>query len=468
MASETPNAPAIYKPHSTTLVTVLVYSTNAVEQIITGTADSLTESMLVNGSSTGLEFNPVGATEDLNGLSPGQWRLTTSTVNGANIFAIQGVGYDGSTSSAASLTIYLVLDTSLGFIAEAPTSVRMDRYANRVQFELSYELDVSLKTDFIVGFNFYASLEPGGGLGGYTLLNTSLNTEYTDIEDLEQTTTTETDRIVDSEDSNQFTQTDIVTTVFKRQYNYTFDHVRSNNESSSVYPQRTEAFDIFKDIEATQEIYYVATAVAYDPAKFIEQESTYSGELVGLPLVISTQIKDLTPRTLDESQADIIKEILRVQSNIDVRPGEVTRDIHVDPPAWEANRVWFILDFVSRSQSFLTLLQIDDPQQTGTSLTFSESPYKQALAQAMGLTETETQVLVDDSFVKLASNSLTERSGNTKATGFVTFRRRTLPTQDLIVYVGDSVSSSGDTVAGISEQTYVTTTSKTLKIESGS
>ncbi len=153
---------------------------------------------------------------------------------------------------------------------------------------------------------------------------------------------------------------------------------------------------------------------------------------------------------MGDIQKDAITEILRVQTNIDVKPGSVTRDVHIDPPAYEENKIWLIVDFVHRAQSFLTLIQIDDPEQTGVSVAVSASKYKQALGRALDLKDSEVQLIIDDSFDKLSGNSLTTRRGATKSVGQAVLQRTAAPTTNIVVPAGTTftTTSSANTQSG--------------------
>jgi uncharacterized phage protein gp47/JayE len=419
----------------------------------------------VTGSTGTTGTSGTGAIGDVTGLEPGQWRLTLpsnpSLSPGENVFLIQAEGYDGSLSTAAVLTIYLVEDGSMGFLVDPPTNISLSRYKDRVEFVVAHTEDVTdPDSSYIVGYNFYAATTVGGGLEGYTLLNTELVTDYKDLtRELIQSVETK-----DSEAGSEANTTvETVTTVntYRNIYRYTYNHVRSNGEDDTDYPQREEAQSIFSVVPNSQEIYYVATALAYDPERAIEYETTYTQELTGLPMVLTARIRDLSPRNLSTIQTDLIKEIRRVDTKIDARPGETTRDVHVDPPSWEANRTWLILDFVHRAQSFLTLLQIDDPESTGTSVTVSNSRYKTALKRALSLTDQDVQTLIDEAFEKLAMNSLTERMGATSAIGQVVVGRSKVPNKDLQVPAGTNFR----TRTGV---TFVSTAAKTMSASSAS
>ena len=452
-----PIAPTINKPHDTGSSDTLVeYSTNLRYQVVTGTSDfATTKEIRVNGSTTGVTYDAL----------TGDWSLVLdstapSVAPGTNTFLVTAYGYDQTSSSAASLIIYLVEDGSLGFVVDSPSGISVDRFSNRVEFTLTYSADVQTATDYVKGFNFYAATDPGGGLAGYTLLNVQLVTDYKEIVD----ELSASEEAVDTTDvvDNAYTKTTTTTEDYVRVYKYSFNHVRKNDSESTDYPCRDDAYTLFSGVADTQPIYYVATAVGFDDSQGFEYESTYSSELPGLPLILSTRIRDLSPRTLADIQKDAISQTLRVQSNIDVKPGTVTRDIHIDVPSFEANKLWFVTDFVHRSHSFLTLIQIDDPEKTGTSVAVSESKYKQSLGRAMGLTDAEVQAVVDDSFDKLAGNSLTTRRGATKSTGQAILQRSSAPATDIPIPAGSTFSTTASSSTGSKVVTFVSTSSKTM------
>tara|TARA_B100000745_G_scaffold294575_3_gene237734 strand:- start:2908 stop:5784 length:2877 start_codon:yes stop_codon:yes gene_type:complete len=290
----------------------------------------------------------------------------------------------------------------------------------------------------VVGFNIYASAYVGGGLTGYTRLNPSLITDYKLIEEQLTETLSDTDRTVSG---NTISETVSTQNTYKKVYRYSYHHDR-NASDTDTYPQTDEANTAFSGINSNQDLYYVATAVAYDTSLSLEYESNYTQELTSKPLALSTRVKDLTPRSLRNSQLDLIRTIQRTDSSVDLRPGEVSRDIHIDPPSWLANRLWVLVDFVNRAQSFLTLLQIDDPDSTGTSVPVSSSSYKMMLRSALNLTDVQTQTLIDESFTKLASNMNTSRQGQRKATGYVVVGRTKAPTKDLPIQKGATFYST--------------------------
>lgn len=459
MSAQTPTQAGIYPPHDTDTVTSLTYTTNAQIQRLSGMLDEITASILINGSDEGVSYYPypiegetsstlVGTDET---LEVGEWSIEVSLTSGVNTYTVRAIGYDSTYPTDATISITYVADGSITYLIDPPTGISMTRHDNRVEYLIKHDEDVSSPDSIVIGYNVYASTYPGGGLIGYTLLNSVMISTYQDILEEIDNTEEDVDRV---EDGNTITETLTTVNTILKKYRYTYVHDRKGN-TTSEYPQRSEAYTLFNTIDPNVELYYVSTAIAYDPDTSTEYESTYSQELTSLPMVLTTKVKDLTPRPLQDIQVDLINEILRVQSTIDVRPGTVTRDIHIDPPASEINRLWLIVDFVHRCQSFLTLLQIDDPDKTGESVEVSKSKYKVAIGRALSLNNGEVQTLIDEAFTKKATDLNTLRMEATKAKGYVTLGRRSAPKQNLTVSKGSLFSSK----SGVA---FVSTVSKVM------
>jgi hypothetical protein len=198
----------------------------------------------------------------------------------------------------------------------------------------------------------------------------------------------------------------------------------------------------FVAIPNDEPLYYVITALALDPVTNQQVESVYSSELVGLPLVLDTSLTEVRPRTREEIIRDYLTTLVTENNQISGIPGSVTRDIHIEPPASEAERLHFVADFVRRSRSFATLVAIDDLD--GDGITDVTNSYKVALQASLGLTDlADVQTLIDDSFDALASNVQVTRGGQTQAVGQAVFFTRSEPTTDRVVEAGTVISTQG-------------------------
>lgn len=203
--------------------------------------------------------------------------------------------------------------------------------------------------------------------------------------------------------------------------------------------------DEFVDVPDSDPLYYVVTGVFLDSTNQTEFETPFSQEVLGAPLIIDTTIRDLPGRNQIGIVQDFVAAIQRVDQEISLIPGSTTRDVEIDPFASEAERIWFIIDFVHRSQSFLTLLQIDDANGDGITDPVAGSAYKTALKAALGLaTDQATQRLIDAQFDKLAGNFKRSRLPGRPSVGQAVFFTTTRPTLDITIASGTIVSTDSD------------------------
>lgn len=335
------------------------------------------------------------------------------------------------------------------------------------------------------GFNFYASTSPGGTTGYFQInstLVTSASSEVTEetiplmVAPRGQTEFTPTDITTDAgayirvrttvHDSlgNELALVQDVTQAFYQdlslgelgitanpvRLSHSIEEVRRTN---NIYfrHNRQEALDAgvtnndqFSDISGTEPLYYVVTGVLTDNFTGNEIETPYSQEVLGKPLTIDTRIQDLPRRSSLQATIDYVAAIQRVQNEISLVPGSTTRDVSIDPFASEAERLWFLIDFVHRSQSFLTLLPIDDANSDGVSDPVVSSAFKQALKAAVGFTtDAAVQTLIDQQFDKLAGNFQKTRLPGRPAVGQAVFYTTSAPSTNLTVASGTTVSTSG-------------------------
>jgi len=223
--------------------------------------------------------------------------------------------------------------------------------------------------------------------------------------------------------------------VIKTEY-ITFDHNRAGGLGIINSDQ-------WSDVADSDPLYYVVTGLYYDNTLGAEYESPYSQEILGKPLVIDTAIRDLPGRTQLQIVVNFVDAIQRVNEEITLIPGSTTRDVSCDPFASEAERIWFVLDFVHRSQSFLTLLQIDDANGDGVSDPVVSSAYKSALKAALGFsTDAATQQLIDTQFDKLAGNFQRTRLAGRSSVGQAVFYSTVRPSTDVTIAAETKVSAT--------------------------
>lgn len=386
------------------------YSTNLKHQTLKGIAHPSTVSILVNGSSGGVEYVPFAT----------GWTYTSDLVNGANTFNV--MAWDGAySSSPATLIISYTSEENLNLIVSPPTGINVERGRNTVKVAI-----VKNPEETIIGYNFYASESAGGGDSGHTLLNRNLVTEYEYFK--------ENTEVLSSIATNQgdIRTTTTVEQVVKNYY-FTYNHDRTTNPIG-ILP-------------FSEPNHYVVTAVAYDPVLKQQVESMYSSELPGLPLILDATVKEIPPRTTVDIQQSYIAAILESDSSVDVKPGTVTRDVHINPPSDEFARLYIIQDFLHKSQSFITLLAFDDADNDGESDDVLKSTSKLKLKEALLISDnnaSQVQQIIDSAFDKLAGNVNVLRKGAQKSLGQALFYTRKEPTKDVSVSAGAIIQTTSD------------------------
>lgn len=366
---------------------------------------------------------------------------------GANTIEVRAIGVTGAVSSVARAIIRILRPEELNLVSSAPSGLRVRRRKDAVEL-------VWAETDIpdVRGYHIYASSEPGGGSEGYVRLNRDiisdaafeeenlfeitedstfynnnfgqLNINLTEVDFNEEPIQTVQESLIDTSLSGpEVKVTTKVESVVTNTY-FSFKHDREGTEQEGFINN-----EVFSGLPSDEPLYYVMTTVVYNPVTNQEIESAYSSELVGIPLEIDTQLRDIPRRTRFDVTEEYIERVINYDNEISVMPGSIVKDVFIDPFATEAERLYFIADFVRRSQSFATLLVVDEL-----------ASYKQALASAMGFRNTaNVQQIIDDSFDKLAANTNKIRLGSQPAVGTVTFFTSTEPQNNLVVEEGTLV-----------------------------
>jgi len=390
------------------------YSTNIKNQVISGTADPTTNIILVNNSSEGVSFNKQNLT----------WSINPELSDGENIFSVVAIDNFEGRSSAARLTVTLTTEEFLDLKIKPPTGITLDRARDSITISI-----IENSEPEVIGYNFYGSEEPGGGENGFILLNRTLIKDVSFFKEnnvvINQTTET----------NGSLKSTFIVEEIQKNNY-YSYTHNRLTQPLGN------------KPISELN--HYVVTAVGFDPINLQQVESPFSAELGAIPIILDTSIRDLPSRTTSDIQQSLIEQILSVNPDIDVKPGTLTRDIHINPPSDEFERIYTVIDFLHRSQSFLTLLSFDDPNQDRISDPVLEADNKIRLKEALLIPDDraeEVQSLIDDAFDKLSGNVNVTRKPAQFSIGQALFFTRSNPTRDYTINAGgiiETVSDSGD------------------------
>jgi hypothetical protein len=431
-------------------------------------------------------------------------------VAGLNVVEVRSISFSGAVSTSARVQVTLVQESDIGLIGTTPTNISVEQLRDEVEIRIEGVDDSTFQ-----GINFYASRFQGGGATGYQRINVNTITDFEAVQEtqeigslqvdnpvarnpdgtpaadplfvkIKETQTSSSDVIENLEDITltpelaaaiteqeqaSLLRTDFVevfevpetTVTIRSNYSvsslvarnfYTFLH---NRQFGAGNTPPTVPIGDFAAAPLTEPLFYVATALFFDPDTQLEVESSFSAEVVARPVVINENVGTFPAPSRLEIVQNTISSITRTTPQVAIQPGAVIRDTFVDPLSSEASRLRLLVDFLYRIQSFDTLLQIDGIEPDGTSTPVARSPYKQALGQVFNLTNpTEIQTLIDTTFEQLASRNNVFRKAGTRSTGFVTFFTRTTPTATIFIPLGSRVASGS--------VQYATTTDRSIPI----
>ncbi len=475
------SAPQIQLRDSTGYTTNLVFTTNQSSIFLYGTVELNTAAIQVSVNGAPFVTDPT-----LIKLVLDQWTYPNPDIYpegaqidiGNNTIQIRVVDIVGKVSppATASITRVQVVESFAGVVI--PSGIRLRRHRNVVSLLAAFptpprnSAGIFISAPTFLGFNLYCSSTAAGETGYFRINEALITTASTVYEETVFSTATEQVNWTDGQlknlrikvtEENEFGDTLNTRLDTLEDVSLFFDSVRFSTSLESYQVVSFVQFvhdragaagtintDQFLNILDTQPLYYVFTGVYYDPATGVEIETPYSQEVLGQPLVLDTSIRDLPGRSRLQIVTDYVTKVVEVNTAISLIPGSTTRDVSIDPFSSEAERLWFLLDFVHRSQSFLTLLALDDANGDGIADPVSSSSYKTALRAALGYTSDEaTQNLVNQQFDKLARNVDKDRLPGRPAIGRCVLFTTTRPTKDLVVPAGSFVSSDADPANGL-------------------
>lgn len=477
-------APTLQQRDGSGYAQEIAFSTNQATAVLTGKIDvrSVDVQVSINGSAFVSDPTLVSLNEQaftVPNLASYPDGLTLDL--GLNTIQIRAIDMVGGVSAPATAYITRVQTTFDAFNL-IPSGIRVRRSRDTVTIlattpqTVLTSKGVPTTTLAFKGFNFYASTAAAGTTGYFRINAAPVTSKISYGEDVLSIGTNTVQwvgaqkivrvRITEEDEFHQNEVTRLNTTYDARTY---FDGLRFTSSLDSVTSLQYIGFDhsrrnpgvdvinsdLFVQVADSDPLYYVVTAVYYDPTTQQEVESAYSQEVLGLPLVIDTAIRDLPMRSQLQVVTDFINAVQRVDKDISLIPGSSTREVRIDPFASEIERVWFLVDFVHRSQSVLTLLQVDDANSDGISDDVASSAYKQALKSALGFTtDAAVQNLIDTQFDKLAGNVQLSRLPGRPAIGQVVGYVLTRPSADIPIPSGTIVSTDSDATTGQSAVQY--------------
>ena len=483
------NPVQVYGPDGTLRDTVN-FSTTREYRVFRGTCPQETFELQVSINGSGFSSD-----DSLSLWGDGEWVVPNPSSDpdglfllpGENTVKVRSVLTNGTTTPTATATVKLANTQDLGVQSESPTNISVVQKNATVVISA----ESSGPTGF-QGMNFWASLFEGGGVSGYTRINinrvsegaiTQETSEFGDFSvDAEVVVDTEGDPVADpmffrvqanQEDSDEkslqvdynkrwevpeTTRTIRMSGKLQSVRNvvlYQFEHSRSGSPGSTP---ATVSVGSFSAASPEKPLYYVVTAVYYDPDQNLEYESSFSEEVVAKPTLVTTALTSIPSVSRKTITEQFISAVFRSNPQIKVEAGSLLRDTVINPFSSESERLRFVLDFFNRARSPTLLLQVDDPKNTGSSILVTNSAYKQALQRALYLENADSvQAVIDSGFDSYASNFGIRRREGTSAQGEVFFYTRSRPNQTLIFPIGTTVSGGS--------QNYATTRAVSISLE---
>lgn len=457
---------------------ILTFSTTKASRFFHGRIDPDTADMEISIRGSGFTTDPDFITFEGDMFTvpnPSVFPEGLELAAGRNDIAVRSVLTQGTTTTSGVAEVTLVQEGDVGFLAVPPTNVSLEKLDGRVQVTIE-----GLTDPRVVGYNFFASRFPSGGVSGFAQLNINAVIDGKLSEEVQQLAVLDVDSdvaldfggnpaadplfvnvlgnqvdedgVILSSDYNELFEIPETTTRLRTEVTISsvrevtfvsFEHVRTANERSE-FPTIPNGDFAATSIE--DDLYYVVTALYFDQELNLELESSQSVEVAGRPLVVTAVLgsyPEVSRRTLVQN---ITAAILRPEPTLKVEAGSVLRDTVIDPVSSDLERLYFISDYTHRAQAFPTLLEVDDPTGTGQSIAVTNSSYKQALKQAFFLvSDSDVQTLLDQAFDSLASRMGKTRRVGQRSRGKVTFFTTRRPTQTLVIPIGTGISS-GNTV----------------------
>jgi uncharacterized phage protein gp47/JayE len=449
-----------------------VLTTTIPTRFFTGTMPTDTVDMQVSVNGTVFTADPDALTFEGSSFTlpnPSAFPEGLQLLPGRNVIRVRATLSTGSVTQEAVAEVFLSLEADLGDVAVPPTGVYLERYDDTVKIQVD-----EVEAETVVGYHFYGTPEAGGVGTSYFRINPSLVISGERVEALTDlgTLNVDADVVVDSEGDTaadpllfrvKGTQEDRLAQVLGTDFDETLEipetATRFRVTTTVQMVEATSRFSFIHDRRATlgsanpalphaalasvpltDPVYYVVTAV-HVLEDGTEVESPFSPEVLGAPLRVTPIVGTFPQASRQQILREAVASIYRVQPQVRVDPGSALRDTFLDPFATEADRVRFVMDFLHNAQSFTTLLAIDDPSLSGTSIPVGQSGYKTALREAFFLTsDDDTQTIIDNCFDKLASNYGVIRDGGRRARGEVTFFVTTRPGSTINKAIGTLVT----------------------------
>jgi uncharacterized phage protein gp47/JayE len=216
-------------------------------------------------------------------------------------------------------------------------------------------------------------------------------------------------------------------------------------------------------INAT-EFYAMLSTVIQDPTTNIVYQSVQNGPLlcgfVNLKVAGPADFPVLQRK--EDIAGRLIAQINKQLPDLDLSPHSEIRDIFVDPFSIEVANMSVREWFARVSTSISAISQVDNVSGNGISDPFNQSPYKQQIARAYGLSPQDTQNLINEQFDLLGEAAGLTRLTSTQSTVVLTFYTYQQPQSSITIPEGAVVSTVPDSQT--SALNFVTQGSGTIDI----
>jgi len=337
--------------------------------------------------------------------------------------------------------IQMVFTTIADRITSAPTPTGVEVRRNNAYLEVSCsEVDTSGYNGTFLGYNFYVATVAGGGVQGYSLINSSYVTTPSGVRTVEVPTSNTV-----SSSGGVSVETTVTTAITSKEY--------SSQLTGGILNKLTASSQLTNstyDVNTT--FYFTVTSLMYDNTLGYVVESPYSVEVSGRFLNFAAVYNQIPERNRDQIVSSLIRRVLGVSDNASLMPTTVYKDL-LDPVSEEFASYYVIQDFLAQTESFRTLMMFDDENGDGFSDPVNASVKKSKLMAALKVSNTDVvQNLINSFFDLRASNHEITRMGAVASTGTATLYASDIPVEGLlindgsVISTGSGYSSSGGSV----------------------
>jgi len=425
------------------------FRTSSLSQIISGTADSTTTKVgyrfVVVDSATGADPVYSGPILDTavsfalatvnNVGEPLPWSFNCSLVSnevsvGSTLYVeFYAINEDaGETSYPTEVEVIFTSVVNLPISAPVPTGISVDRNNTFLRPTCS-EVDLDGYIGEFLGYNFYVSLEAGGGTQGYGLMNTDYVVNPSSVKAFDSDLGT-----TEQQSGDVIVKTN---TLYHKEINqYSFDlnsEALARLTGSGVLPNQ--------NYDQTTTFYFVMTTVMYDPDVGAVVESPFSPEISARFITFAAVYNEIPVRNRDQITVTLMQRIYGKNKKAHQMPASVYKDL-LDPISEEYSDYYVIQDFLAQTESIKGLLQFDDENGDGVSDPVETSVKKTRLRLALKLNNADAvQNIIDSFFEKKASNFNISRLSPTYSKGKALFYAYSIPEEGLLISDGALVAT---------------------------